>query len=270
MTRRSSASAACRWRGCRSVWSVTMAVKAPSRAGGSDGRAGRRRRAGGTRSARVTPSSAPATASRTRIQSRLTVQDDGPIAGQVVARLVLGRADHRRERPFEGAEDLAHRDRLRRASELVAAVGAAGRDDEAGVAKHERELLEVGPGHVLGRGDLGEATPGPAPKCRPSWTISRTPYSPFVLNATAPVPWNDGRCGAAAAAVAVSEARSGDGPQSQAILSGLSVRTPLRSVNRAATVRSGQEGVDAPRGRHTPAASSGARAASVRPSSDRC
>src|SRR6476646_6700163 len=36
---------------------------------------------------------------------------------------------------------------------------------------------------------------GPAPKCRPGWTISRTPYSPFVENATAPVPWNAGRCG---------------------------------------------------------------------------
>jgi hypothetical protein len=42
---------------------------------------------------------------------------------------------------------------------------------------------------------------GPAPKCRPSWTISRTPYSPFVLNATAPVPWKEGRCAGVAAVV---------------------------------------------------------------------
>src|SRR5215208_5116914 len=33
---------------------------------------------------------------------------------------------------------------------------------------------------------------GPCPKCRPSWTISRTPYSPFVENETAPLPWNMG------------------------------------------------------------------------------
>src|ERR1044071_4639592 len=39
---------------------------------------------------------------------------------------------------------------------------------------------------------------GPAPKCRPSWTISRTPYSPLVENATAPVPWKAGRCEAVA------------------------------------------------------------------------
>ena len=43
------------------------------------------------------------------------------------------------------------------AGQLVAAVGAAGRDDEAGVTEDERELLEVGARHVLGGGDLGEA-----------------------------------------------------------------------------------------------------------------
>ena len=30
---------------------------------------------------------------------------------------------------------------------------------------------------------------GPSPKCRASWTMRRTPYSPFVEKATAPVPW---------------------------------------------------------------------------------
>src|SRR5690349_15664733 len=44
---------------------------------------------------------------------------------------------------------------------------------------------------------------GPAPKCRPSWTISRTPYSPFVENATAPVPWKAGRCAPVGAVGAV-------------------------------------------------------------------
>ncbi|MEY2434263.1 MAG: hypothetical protein QOC92_3988, partial [Acidimicrobiaceae bacterium] len=26
------------------------------------------------------------------------------------------------------------------------------------------------------------------------WTIRRTPYSPFVLKAMAPLPWKEGRC----------------------------------------------------------------------------
>ena len=48
------------------------------------------------------------------------------------------------------------------AGELVAAVGAAGADDEAGVAEAHDELLEVRPREVLLGGDLGQAgRPGP-------------------------------------------------------------------------------------------------------------
>ena len=92
--------------------------------GGSVVRAGRATR-GGTRSARVIESSAPATASRTRIQSTLTVQRrrSGRRRG---VRGILGGADHRGERALEGAEHLAHRDRLGGSRQLVAAVGAAG------------------------------------------------------------------------------------------------------------------------------------------------
>ena len=76
------------------------------------------------------------------------------------------------------------------AGQLVAAVGAAGADDEARLAQADDELLEVGAREVLLGGDLGEADAGPVPKWRPSWTIRRTPYSPFVLKAMAPLPWN--------------------------------------------------------------------------------
>ena len=67
------------------------------------------------------------------------------------------RADHRGDRAFEGAQDLAHRDLGGRTGELVAAVGAAGAHDEAGVAQADHELLEVGPRQVLLGGDLGQA-----------------------------------------------------------------------------------------------------------------
>ena len=75
-----------------------------------------------------------------------------------------------------------------RAGELVAAVGAAGRDDEAGVAKAHDELLEVGARQVLLGGDLGERCRARCRSAAPSWTMSRTPYSPFVEKETAPVP----------------------------------------------------------------------------------
>ena len=46
---------------------------------------------------------------------------------------------------------------LWRPGELVAAVGAAGAGDEAGIAEAHDELLEIGPGEVLVGGHLGEA-----------------------------------------------------------------------------------------------------------------
>ena len=110
---------------------------------------------GGTRSARVIESRAPATASRTRTHSTLTVQRGRAVARVGVGGVVAG-ADHRGDRAFEGSQDLAHRDGLGRAGELVAAVGAAGAHDEAGLAQADDELLEVGAREVLLGGDLGE------------------------------------------------------------------------------------------------------------------
>ena len=112
-------------------------------------------RGGGTRSARVIESSAPATASRTRTHRTLTVQRGRAIADVRVLGVVAG-ADHRRDRAFEGAQDLGHRDVLGRAGELVAAVGAARADDEAGFAQADDELLEVGAREVLLGRDLGQ------------------------------------------------------------------------------------------------------------------
>ena len=49
------------------------------------------------------------------------------------------------------------------ARELVAAVRAAGADDEAGLAQADDELLEVGAREVLLGGDLGQAAPARSP-----------------------------------------------------------------------------------------------------------
>ena len=103
----------------------------------------------------------PVIASRTRTHSTLTVQRGGAVARRWCVR-VVGGADHRRDRALEGAEDLAHPDLVGRRGELVAAAGAAGRDDEAGVAEAGHQLLEVGAREVLVERDLGEARrPGP-------------------------------------------------------------------------------------------------------------
>ncbi len=69
---------------------------------------------------------------------------------------IVGHADHRRDRPLEGPEDLEHPDLLGRASELVAAPGAAGTRHEPRFAEPEGELLEVGARELLFGGDLGE------------------------------------------------------------------------------------------------------------------
>ena len=185
------------------------------------------RDAGGTRSARVIESRAPATASRTRTHRRLTVHRDAAVAQRRVLG-VVGGADHRRDGALEGAEDLAHRDRLGRAGELVAAVGAAGADDEAGLAQADDELLQVGPRQVLLGGDLGQRGRARCRNAAPSWTISRTPYSPFVLKAMAPLPWKAGRGSAWA-----SESGQGTCLDIRVISSGLSLRGRLRERQRA-------------------------------------
>ena len=88
-------------------------------------------------------------------------QDVDGAAGRAIAHdrvlRVVGGADHRGERALERAEHLAHPDLLGRPAQLVAAVGAAGRGHEAGVAQAHDELLEVGAGELLLGGDLGEA-----------------------------------------------------------------------------------------------------------------
>jgi hypothetical protein len=80
--------------------------------------------------------------------------------GRAIARLVLlgvRGADHRRDRPFEGAQHVAHPDLVRRRAELVPAAGAAGGRDEACVPQARDQLLQVGARQVLVQRDLGEA-----------------------------------------------------------------------------------------------------------------
>src|SRR3954453_12548205 len=70
--------------------------------------------------------------------------------------LALGRfveALHRRDLALQRLDDLVHRDLRRRPREAVAAVRAAGRGDEAGVAKLRDEVLEVGEREALRLGD---------------------------------------------------------------------------------------------------------------------
>ncbi len=87
-----------------------------------------------------------------------------PVADEVVG--LVGGADHRRDRALEGAEDLAHPDLVGSPRELVAAAGAAGGHDEAGVPEARDELLEVGARQVLVDRDLREAR-GPGPVAPP-------------------------------------------------------------------------------------------------------
>ena len=213
---------------CR--WSVGHdGVKAPSRAGGSVVRGWRatvrERHEVGEGHAVERAGDGVADADPEQVHGARRRSDRRPGRG----RLVLGRADHRRERALEGAQDLAHRDRLRRARELVAAVGAARGDDEAGVAKHERELLEVCPRHVLGRGDLRERR-GPCAEMPPE--LDHQPNAVLALRAE--------RDGARAVERGPMRPVVGFGgvverqeydPQSRAILSGLSVRTPFGASN---------------------------------------
>ena len=133
---------------------------------------------GGTRSARVIESRAPVTASRTRTHRTLTVQRavrshmvacSGSSLAQTIGAIGPSRA--RRTslmRMVSGGR-----------RQLVAAVGAAGADDEAGLAEADDELLQVGARQVLLGGDLGErgragpvvagrAGPSAARRTRPS------------------------------------------------------------------------------------------------------
>ena len=110
----------------------------------------------GARSARVIDSRVDVMASRTRTHSRFTVQRRGAVADEGVLGIVRG-AEHRGDRPLERAQDLAHGDGLGGSGELVAAMGAAGANDEPGFAQVHDELLEIRARQVLLGGDAGQA-----------------------------------------------------------------------------------------------------------------
>ena len=114
----------------------------------------------------------------------------GPIAGRLAGSGIVGGADHRGDRAFERAEDVDHPDLLRRASQLVAAMRRRGCSPRGrrrgGSSPAARGTAGADPRRWRSR----RGWPGPAPNRRPSWTIRRTPYSPLVLNETAPLPWN--------------------------------------------------------------------------------
>ena len=95
--------------------------------------------------------------------------------------LVVDEALHRGDRALEREDHLVHRDVLRRAGEDVAAVGAAGGLDEAGLLQQRHDALEVGEREVLRRRDRLERHRAGGCPCRPSWISSRTPYSAFVV-----------------------------------------------------------------------------------------
>ena len=136
------------------VWSVTMRSGLPGGvvAGWVDLGSGIR---GGTRSARVIESRAPATASRTRTQSRFTVQR--VVRSQIVACSgsslaqsigAIGPSRARRTSVIVIAAGWS--------AELVAAVRAAGAHDQPCFAKADDELLQVRARQVLLGGDLRE------------------------------------------------------------------------------------------------------------------
>ena len=171
-------------------WSVVGvghgSVKAPWRMG-SDG-VGRRTLAG-TRSARVIESSAPAIASRTRTHRTLTVQ-------RALRSQVDARARDRRSRRSSGRSGprgrggpRSSRSRSGGAGELVAAVRAAGRDDEAGLAEAHDELLEVGPRQVLLGGDLGERGRARSRSGGRAGPSAGRRTRPSCEKETAPEPW---------------------------------------------------------------------------------
>ncbi len=71
---------------------------------------------------------------------------------------ILAGADHGGQRSFERSQGLREGDVGGRMGQGVAAARAAGREDEAGLAQRDDELLEVGAGEVLVGGDLGQLT----------------------------------------------------------------------------------------------------------------
>src|SRR4029078_7064713 len=84
------------------------------------------------------------------------------------------------ERALERAEHVAHPDLDPWAGELAAAVGAARARDQSGVAEAQHELLEVGAGELLLRGDLGEAR-GTLPEVPPE--LDHEPDAVLALRA---------------------------------------------------------------------------------------
>ncbi len=124
-------------------------------------------RRGGTRSARVIESRAPATASRTRTHRTLTVQRDERSHTVGVLGVVAG-AHHRGDGPLERSQDLGHGDRLGWAGEFVAAMRATGAGHEAGLAQAHDELLEVGARVGLPRRRSRRGWPGRSRRAAPA------------------------------------------------------------------------------------------------------
>jgi hypothetical protein len=74
------------------------------------------------------------------------------------AALAVGvKALHRRDWPLERLDDIAHRDLGSRARETVAAVGAANRRHEAGLAELRDQVFEVREGQQFSLCDRGQS-----------------------------------------------------------------------------------------------------------------
>src|SRR5450759_1962879 len=69
---------------------------------------------------------------------------------------ILGRADHRGQRPLQRAERLAQRDLGGIARQRIATVGAARGGDDARLPERDHQLLQVRPWQRLIHGDLRE------------------------------------------------------------------------------------------------------------------
>ena len=171
------------------VWSVTM--RSGSLGVGSDG--GRRAAARGRRGSSSRGSQV--IASRTRTHRTLTVQRasgrrrvacSGSSEAQIIG--AIGPSSARSTSLIRIASGGAR--------ELVAAVGAAGADDEAGFAQAHDELLEVGARQVLLGGDLREARRARSRSAGRAGPSAGRRTRPSCEKETAPEPWNAGRAAA--------------------------------------------------------------------------
>ena len=127
----------------------------------------------------------------TRVQSSLVGQGSWPSwpsrTQTSVAVGVGADALDRRDVALERAHDLGHGDALGVARERVAAVGAAARLDELGLAQALHEVLEVRERQALGVGDRAERDRACPASLLARCAITRTPYSALVENIIGPL-----------------------------------------------------------------------------------